>query len=133
MNSEKPPIRVLIVDDMAQVRRDLHTVLPLFGEKAGVPILVVGEAADGQEAIQQVQALQPDTVLMDLAMPVMDGYAAARAIKAENPHIRVIALSVHSSQESRAKAYQAGVDSFIEKGNSLSDLIEAVGSCKGES
>jgi DNA-binding NarL/FixJ family response regulator len=85
--------RVLIVDDNAQVRRELHTMLALAGE-----IDVVGEAADGQEALRQVKALQLDVVVMDMEMPVMDGYEATRQIKAISPDCRVVALTVHATR-----------------------------------
>ena len=85
-------IRVLIVDDMAQVRRDLCTVLPLAGQVAGLQIEIVGEAGNGQEAIQQAAALQPDVVLMDLGMPVMGGYEATRQIKAGSPDCRLVSI-----------------------------------------
>ncbi len=119
-------IRVLIVDDMARVRQDLRTVLGLAGFASGSPIEVVGEAANGQEAIQQVEALRPDVVMMDLGMPVMDGWTATRQIKALFPSIRVIVLTVHSDPESRQKACQSGVDGFIEKGVPVSEILLAV-------
>jgi DNA-binding NarL/FixJ family response regulator len=126
MDTEKRPIRILIVDDMAQVRQDLRVVLPLFGSEAGIPLKVVGEAGDGQEAIRQAQVLQPDVVLMDLAMPLLDGYAATQAIKASHRDIRVIALTVHGSRASRERALQAGVDDFIEKGGSVRELVNVI-------
>jgi DNA-binding NarL/FixJ family response regulator len=119
-------IRVLIVDDTAQVRQDLRTVLSLAGVASGTPLEIVGEAANGQESIQQVEALRPDAVLMDLAMPVMDGLTAARQIKAFYPSTRVIALTIHSDPESRRKARQSGIDSFIEKGVPVAELIRAI-------
>lgn len=130
MNAGKPALRILIVDDMAQVRRDLRMILPLMGEEDGLPIQVVGEAGDGQEAIRLAHVLQPDVVLMDLAMPVLDGYAAAQAIKAQNPNIYVIALTVHSSQASRAKAQQSRVDGFVEKGVPVREILLAINSCQ---
>lgn len=132
MNAEKHPIRILIVDDMPQVRRDLCTVLPLVGEKAGLPIQVVGEAGDGQEAIRLARILQPEVVLMDLAMPVVDGLAATQAIKAERPAVRVIALTIHGGQEMRMKAQQAGVDGFVEKGVPAVEILRVIGSCSHE-
>jgi DNA-binding NarL/FixJ family response regulator len=126
MNTEIEPIRVLIVDDMAQVRRDLCMVLPLFGEQAGIPVRVVGEACNGQEAIAMAADLQPEVVLMDLAMPVIDGYEATRAIKLQNPATRVIALTVHSDPASREKACQAGADGFFEKGLPLQEILQAL-------
>jgi DNA-binding NarL/FixJ family response regulator len=113
--------QVLIVDDMANVRQDLHTLLDLRAE-----IEIVGEAANGQEAIQQVEALKPDVVLLDLEMPVLDGYAAAKQIKVKYPSTRIIALTVHSCQEAIQRAFQAGVDSFVVKGSPYDDLIQAI-------
>ena len=119
-------IRVLIVDDMAQVRHDLRTVLPLAGEAAGLQIDVVGEAGNGQEAIQRATALEPDVVLMDLEMPVMGGYEATRQIKTHSPGCRVIALTIHGDETVRQKASQAGVDDFVVKGAPINSLIQAI-------
>jgi len=119
-------IRVLIVDDMAQVRRDLRTVLPLAGQAAGLQIEIVGEAGNGQEAIWQAEALRPDAVVTDLEMPVMDGYQATHEIKARYPACRVIALTVHGYEAARQKAIQAGVDVFIVKGAPVETLVQAI-------
>jgi len=113
--------RLLIVDDISQVRQDLHYLLELEGR-----IDVAGEAADGLAAVSQVQALQPDVVLMDLEMPVLDGYEATRRIKALHPACRVVALSLHSYPSAREKAFQAGVDNFIEKGAPIDMLVHAI-------
>jgi len=113
--------RVLIVDDSPQVRRELRTLLPLAGD-----IEVVGEAADGREAIRLAEALQPEVVLMDLEMPVLDGYEATRQIKAGFPSCRVVALTVHGYETARQKAMQAGVDLFMVKGAALESLVEAI-------
>ena len=113
--------RVLIVDDSPQVRRELRTLLPLAGD-----IEIVGEAADGWEAIRLAEALQPEVVLMDLEMPVLDGYEATRQIKAGFPSCRVVALTVHGYETARQKAMQAGVDLFMVKGAALESLVEAI-------
>lgn len=114
-------LRVLLVDDMPQVRQELRLLLSLTGE-----LEIVGEAANGVEAINQVAALRPDTVVMDLEMPVMDGYAAARQIKTRWPACRVIALTVHSGEAERRRAAQAGVDEFVVKGAPIRFLIQAM-------
>ena len=119
-------IRVLIVDDMAQVRHDLRTVLQLAGQAAGLQIEVVGEAGNGQEAIQRATELEPDVVLMDLEMPVMGGYEATRQIKTHFPDCRVIALTIHGDETVRQQASQAGVDDFIVKGAPINSLIQAL-------
>jgi len=86
-------IRVLIVDDVERVRQDLRTFLTLTGN-----IEIIGEASNGLEAIQLVGTLCPQVVLMDLEMPIMDGYEAARQIKAIKPACRVIALTIHAGE-----------------------------------
>ncbi len=114
-------IRVLIVDDMANVRQDLRTLLGLSGD-----IEIIAEAADGLEAINQVEKMGPDVVLMDLEMPVLDGYAASSQIKARFPSTRIIALTVHSCPEAFQKAIKAGVDAFIVKGTPFDELIQTI-------
>ena len=117
--------RVLIVDDSPQVRQELCTLLPLAGD-----IEIVGEAADGLEAIQLAQALQPQVILLDLEMPVMDGYQAARQIKDVCPSCRVVALTVYADPASRIQAAQAGVDVFLVKGVALETLVQAILDCQ---
>jgi len=115
-------LRLLIVDDAAEVRRDLRLLLSLSGA-----VEVAGEAANGREALQQAEHLRPDVVLLDLEMPVMDGYEAARQIKAHWPGCRVVAFSVHSYPSARQKAAVAGVDEFIEKGAPLREILQKIG------
>ena len=118
---ERAKRRVLIVDDSPQVRQELRTLLPLAGD-----IEIVGEAADGLEAIRLAQALQPDVVLMDLEMPVLDGYEATRQIKAICPAFRVVALTAYGDPVSRNQAAEAGVDVFLVKGVSVKTLVQAI-------
>jgi len=114
-------IRVLIVDDVERVREDLRTFLTLTGD-----IEIVGEAGNGLEAIRLVETLCPQVVLMDLEMPIMDGYEAARRIKANHPSSRVIALSIHGNEAEQQRAFQTGADDFIVKGAPLESLMEAI-------
>jgi len=114
-------IRVLIVDDIEQVRRDLRTLLTLVGG-----IEIAGEAGNGLEAIQLAKAQLPPVVLMDLEMPVMDGYEATRQIKETQPDCRVIALSIHAGETERQRALQSGVDAFVVKGAALGTLLDAI-------
>jgi DNA-binding NarL/FixJ family response regulator len=116
------PLRLLIVDDMPQVWQDLGLLLTLGGQ-----VEIVGNAANGLEAVQKVAALAPDVVLLDLAMPVMDGFAAAREIKTHWPGCRVIALSVHSYPAARQAAASAGMDDFVEKGAPVQELLKKIG------
>jgi DNA-binding NarL/FixJ family response regulator len=113
--------RLLIVDDVSQVRADLRTLLPLAGD-----IEIVGEAANGLEAVRQVDVLQPDVVLMDLEMPVMSGYEAIRRIKSQFPACRVIALTVHGYPEALDRACQSGADAFVVKGAPLASLVQEI-------
>jgi len=115
--------RILIVDDKPEVRRELRTLLPLAGD-----LEVVGEAADGLEAIHLAEALRPDVILLDLQMPILDGYAAARRIKGRWPACRVVALTVHDDEAIRQRASQAGVDVFLVKGSPLATLVAAISS-----
>ena len=120
-STDKPVTRVLIVDDAREVRRDLRTTLTLAGN-----IEIVGEAANGLEAVLLTESLEPAVVLMDLEMPVLDGYAATRQIKAHCPACRVIALTVHGYESARRKAIEAGVDDFVVKGVSLETLVKVI-------
>jgi DNA-binding NarL/FixJ family response regulator len=126
-------VKVLIVDDVSQVRQDLRTVLALAGdvdqkhpEDSDLSIKIVGEAGNGLQAISQAEFLQPEVVLMDLEMPVMDGYEATRRIKSLFPTCRVLALSVHDYEAARQKAFQSGVDDFIVKGVPVETLVQAI-------
>ena len=113
--------RVLIVDDMEQVRRDLRTVLTLSGD-----IEIVGEAANGLEAIRLAESLTPDVILMDLEMPILNGYEATHRIKNHRPSCKVIALTVHAYESARAKALRDGVDNFVVKGAPVEELVRAI-------
>jgi len=113
--------RLMIVDDIPQVRADLSTLLELAGD-----IEIVGEASNGSEAIAQAASLKPDAILMDLEMPLMNGYEATRRIKEELPACRVIALTVHGYPEARQRACQAGADAFIIKGEPLAALLKEI-------
>ena len=120
-------IRVLIVDDVPQVRRELRTLLPLLDA-----IDVVGEAENGQSAIELAAALQPDVILMDVEMPMMDGLVATRLIKQQCPQCRVIILSIHDDEAVRAKARLAGADDFVDKGAPLAALLQAIQTISAE-
>ena len=78
------------------------------------------------DAISQAEALRPDVVVVDLEMPVMDGYEAARQIKTHCPACRVVALTVHAGEAERQRTFLAGVDAFVVKGASLETLVQAI-------
>ena len=114
-------IKLLIVDDLDHVRQSLRTILELAGD-----LVVVGEACNGLEAIQQVDRLRPDVVLMDLAMPEIDGLEATERIKAQHPETGVVMISIHDNEETREQAKRAGVDAFLAKGNDTETLIQTI-------
>ncbi len=119
--SGRPSTRVLLVDDAAQVREGLRTVLTLAGH-----IEIVGEAGDGLEAVSQVEALRPEVVVMDLEMPIMDGYQATQRIKALCPTCRVVALTIHTGEAERQRALWAGMAEVVVKGAPLDELLRAI-------
>ena len=114
-------IRILIADDSERVKQGLHTILELADDME-----VVGDAANGLEAIQQVEKLRPDLVLMDLGMPKLDGLEATQRIKERFQSTGILMLTIHSSDSNREKALQAGVDAFIEKGTPTETLIRII-------
>ncbi len=114
-------VRVLIVDDMQHVREQLILLLELTGQ-----VEVIGEAANGTDAIVLAQTLRPEVVILDLEMPGMNGFQAAEQIKQRKLAERVVILSVHATAEDIARARLAGADAFLEKGASLERLLGAV-------
>jgi two-component system response regulator NreC len=114
-------IRVIIADDHTIVRSGVRLLL-----EAEPDIDVVGEALDGGEVMALVESLQPDVVLMDIAMPVMDGLEATRRIKKQFPKTQVLVLTMHRSDEYFFELIKAGASGYVLKGAKTSDLIEAV-------
>ena len=114
-------IGVLIVDDHAVVRQGLRSLLELQED-----IEVLGEAADGLEAVDQTSRILPDVVLMDLVMPEIDGIEATRRIRAVSPSTQVIVLTSFSEDEQVFSAIKAGALSYLLKNVSPADLIKAV-------
>ena len=122
-------IRVLLVDDQSLFREGLRTLL-----SAHPDLLVVGEAANGEEAVRQVAALRPSVALMDLRMPVLDGVGATRRIRAEHPGCRVVVLTTFDDDASVFEALRAGASGYLLKDCSSEQLAAAVRSAdRGES
>jgi len=112
-------VQVLIVDDQPRARQSLKALLatwPLIG--------AAQEAATGQEAIQRIEQAQPDLVLMDVRMPVMDGLQATRHIKRHWPQVKVIVLSMYGDYQVDALA--AGADAFMRKGESPESVLDRI-------
>jgi DNA-binding NarL/FixJ family response regulator len=115
------PISVFLADDHAVVREGLAGLLALQSD-----LKVIGTAADGRDTVRQVVALQPDVVIMDIAMPQMNGIEAARAIRERVPTARLLILSMHSSVEHVFHALEAGAHGYVLKDSAAQDIIEAV-------
>lgn len=114
-------IRIVIVDDHSVVRQGLRMFLALDPD-----LEVVGEAADGAEALRLVQQLQPDVVLMDLVMPVMDGISATTAIRREVPDTEVLALTSVLEDVSVTGAIRAGAIGYLLKDTQADELCRAI-------
>jgi DNA-binding NarL/FixJ family response regulator len=127
------PVQVLIADDNARSRSGLRALLgtarlnPSVARGRGArdetwpAVVVVGEAANGREAVGQVAKCRPDVVLMDIRMPVMNGLEATQRIKSHWPEVKVIALTMYGAY--RAEALAAGVDAFLIKGYPVEELL----------
>lgn len=121
MPSLSPMIRVLIVDDQRLIREGLRLLLA-----DGSTCAVVGEASDGRAAIAQAAALQPDVVLMDVRMPILDGVAATRAIAAQHPTPRILMLTSDDNDEFVAQALQCGASGYLLKSTPPAELRQAI-------
>jgi len=119
-------IRVLIVDDHTVVRQGLRTFLELQSDASWLPIEVVGEASNGAEASEYTRKLQPDIVLLDLVMPVMDGIEATKKITQNSPQTKVIILTSFGEQEKVIPAIRAGAKGYLLKDIAPDDLVKAV-------
>lgn len=119
--TESELLHILITDDHLMFRQCLRSIL---GSSQG--LIVVGEASNGWEALQQARNLKPHVVLMDISMPVMDGIEATRRIKAELPEIRVICLSMFDEEPVARAVQDAGSDAFVSKTASSAELLETI-------
>lgn len=119
--SDKQPIRVMIVDDHQMVRRGLSLFIRGYSD-----LELVGEAANGEEAIHLTDRLQPDIILMDIIMPEINGIEATRIIRERHPNIQIIALTRSSDTDMVTAAMQAGAISYLLKNVSDDGLINAI-------
>ncbi len=119
--SEDKDIKLLLADDHAVVRagtRELLERQPDFD--------IVGEAADGEEAVSLTSELHPDVVIMDVRMPKMSGVEATRRIKAEHPDVRVLVLTAHDDDEYVFALLQAGANGYLMKTAEIDELVKAI-------
>lgn len=121
MVTKKKKVKVLIVDDQTLFREGIKDVLT--GEKW---IEVVGEAADGEEAISLTKKLKPEVVLMDIKLPKMDGISATRLIKKTNPEINILMLSSFEDEAHVMEAVQAGANGYLSKMLPAAELVNSI-------
>ena len=114
-------IRVLLVDDHAIMRDGIRALLGLNED-----IEIVGEASEGREAIEKTKELSPDLVIMDIAMPGIDGLEATRRIKKQNPNVKVLILTQYNNKEYILSAVKAGAAGYLPKRALGSELVSAV-------
>lgn len=114
-------IKVLLVDDHAILRDGIRALLGLQDD-----IVLVGEASEGNEAVKKTQLMSPDVVVMDIAMPGMDGLEATRQITKKNPKTKVIALTQYDNSEHILSTIKAGGVGYIPKRSLSSDLVSAI-------
>lgn len=119
--SPSQPIRVMLVDDHTMVRRGLATFLKVFND-----LQLAGEAESGAAAIQLCAEIQPDVVLMDMAMPDMDGATATRTIRQQFPQVRVIVLTSFKEGDMVKNALEAGAIGYLLKDVSADELARAI-------
>jgi DNA-binding NarL/FixJ family response regulator len=119
--SQPAAISVLLAEDHDVVRQGLCSLLQIEGH-----FRVVGEAHTGREAVAMAKALQPDVIIMDIAMPILNGLEATRQILVQQPSARVLILSAHSEDEYLERAAHAGVAGFLEKQTSAEVLTKAI-------
>jgi DNA-binding NarL/FixJ family response regulator len=113
--------RILVADDHEVVRRGLCALLQSRPEWE-----ICGEAADGREAVEKSQNLKPDAVIIDIGMPTLNGLEATRQILKTNPHIKVLVLTFHDSDQMIREVLDAGARGFLLKSDAARDLISAV-------
>ncbi|MFC1902640.1 response regulator [Chloroflexota bacterium] len=114
-------IRILLVDDHTIMRDGIRALVSLDDS-----IEIVGEASEGKEAIQKVQELKPDLVVMDIAMPGMDGLEATRRITKKNPRVKILVLTQHDNREYILSTIKAGAAGYVPKRALGSELISAI-------
>jgi two-component system response regulator NreC len=114
-------IRILLADDHTVMRSGLKLLLEREAD-----FVVIGEAADGRAAIQLAEAISPDVVVMDVAMPVLNGIDAAARITSSKPKTAIVVLSMHSDESYVLRALKSGVKGYLLKDSAESDLIAAV-------
>jgi len=121
MNTGLPEIRLVLADDHAVVRSGTRELLEQQPDLA-----IVGEAADGEEAVRLAGQLRPDVVIMDVRMPRMSGVEATRTIKKEYPNVKILVLTAHDDDEYVFALLQAGANGYLLKTAEIEELVRAI-------
>jgi DNA-binding NarL/FixJ family response regulator len=116
------PIRVLVVDDEPKVRQEIRSIV-----NSNDYLEVIGEAGDGETAIELARKLQPEVVLMDVTLPTMSGIETTRQMTSEFPHLAIVGLSVHESQLIVQAMAAAGAAAYLTKETATENLSKAIG------
>ena len=114
-------IRILLVEDHMMVRKGLRSLLE---NETGIE--VVDEAGNGREAIQKVESLKPDIVLMDISMPTLNGLDATRQIKRQHPDMKILILTMHTAEEYVFEVLDAGASGYVVKQSAPNELVTAI-------
>jgi DNA-binding NarL/FixJ family response regulator len=126
MTSDEPALRIIVVDDQNSVREGLVLLLDLMPG-----IEVVTSASNGQEAIEQVERHQPDAILLDLHMPVLDGVETAKILTAEHPNVAIVILTTYVDDTTVLAALKAGARSYLTKDADRADIARALRGAAG--
>ncbi|MBA3967708.1 MAG: response regulator, partial [Nitrospirales bacterium] len=119
--SKKNVVRILLVDDHAMIREGIRTLLEHHED-----FLIVGEAKNGEEALEMTDLVHPGVVVMDVNMPKLNGIEATKLLAKEHPSVRVIGLSVHEDKQIETLLLEAGATMYVTKGSVASQLVEAI-------
>ena len=117
----KGALRILVADDQEAIRKRVCSIL-----ESRIDVQVCAEAADGKEAVEKAQELNPDLIILDITMPILNGLDAARMIKGFAPDIPILVLTVHKSEQLMQEAKKIGVQGYITKAEASQTLLHAV-------
>lgn len=120
-HSTETPLRILVADDHSAVRRGVCTILRSHNDME-----VCGEAQNGKELIEKARELEPDLIILDVTMPLLDGLSAAREIKKFMPHVAILVLSMHRGKRAIQEAKLVGAQGFVSKSQLTTTLLNAV-------
>jgi len=120
LKNEERPVRIMIVDDHEALRRGLRAAL------AGAGWQICGEATNGREAIDEAARLKPDLIILDVSMPIMNGLEAAKAILGADTRVKIVAFTMHESQQIKNEMERIGVHAQAAKSAPLADLLATI-------